>query len=405
MAESGKWRGATWRASLSRASHSEYCGSLEFEQDNCCPKGLLGSKQWHKAFDENPGLGVSKRRVGVLFKYSNGNRMLLGFAILYSLLLMGCSQAPEEQSNEISGNVPLKIYQACEYPNGTFCDLECCSVNEKCGDEEFSYKRCNLETGEWEIENYIDNECVASCKNISLKQKKEALSCSEGFICKDYYHRAYQSSDCSIKQEQYCEKGCESGSCNTICKPGALICGDKVLRVCDSSGNTWLNKEICEFGCKDGKCLNNTNAQLTNITDGQQNQTTNQTQNTTQSPQNICGSSCFSINNFSYDPEGNECQAAFLNGEYVKFKNSCGYSCGLTGWTISDDKDHTYVFPSFTINPQAEFTLYSGAGTNSESQLYWNSPFYPCKAIWNNDGDILTLKNQNNEIILTYTYP
>ena len=179
-------------------------------------------------------------------------------------------------------------------------------------------------------------------------------------------------------------------TCAQLCSPNTFSCRKDVLRKCDENANDWIYFTTCDYGCENGQCLNSSLQ-------------TNQTQNTTQ-PQNVCGSTCFSITNFHYDPEGNECQAAFLNGEYVTFRNNCDYACDLTEWIISDDKDHTYVFPSFTIGVQEEFSLYSGSGTDSASELYWNSPFYPCKAIWNNNGDTLYLKNQNRELIFSQNY-
>jgi hypothetical protein len=56
----------------------------------------------------------------------------------------------------------------------------------------------------------------------------------------------------------------------------------------------------------------------------------------------------------------------------------------LTGWRLTDDgARHSYTFPTFKLAAGGTVTIYSGAGTNSSSRLYWGSD----GAIWNNDGD------------------
>ena len=80
----------------------------------------------------------------------------------------------------------------------------------------------------------------------------------------------------------------------------------------------------------------------------------------------------------------------------MALKNSCTYPISLAGWTVKDAATHIYTFPAFTAGPQTEFTLYTGSGTNTTTQLYWDSS----SAIWNNDGDTLYLRNQKGELVL-----
>lgn len=119
--------------------------------------------------------------------------------------------------------------------------------------------------------------------------------------------------------------------------------------------------------------------------------------------ENICDNRCIGITYFHYDAEGNDCYN--LNDEYVKFKNSCSYSCDMTGWTIKDESSRDpYTFPSFVLDSEAMVTLYTGCGSNTDMELYWCSSGYGCNAIWNNGGDTLYLRNLDGNLVLNYNY-
>jgi len=79
-----------------------------------------------------------------------------------------------------------------------------------------------------------------------------------------------------------------------------------------------------------------------------------------------------------------------LNAEYVVVSNSSSTaSYKLTGYTIRDRSSHIYKFPTFTLKPRASVVLHTGHGTNTSTNLYWNSGNY----IWNNTGDTAYLRN------------
>jgi len=118
---------------------------------------------------------------------------------------------------------------------------------------------------------------------------------------------------------------------------------------------------------------------------------------------NICDNRCIGISYFHWNAEGNDCEN--LNDEYVIFKNTCPYSCNLTGWTVKDESSRDlYVFPTFILESGAMVTLYTGCGTNTATSLYWCSSGHSCNAIWNNKGDTLYLRNSKGELVLTYSY-
>jgi lamin tail-like protein len=75
--------------------------------------------------------------------------------------------------------------------------------------------------------------------------------------------------------------------------------------------------------------------------------------------------------------------ATSLNAEYIRLKNTSTTSVSLKGWTVRDRSSHVYTFGTFTLKAGASVTLHTGHGTNTSSNVYWNSGNY----IWNNDGD------------------
>ena len=113
---------------------------------------------------------------------------------------------------------------------------------------------------------------------------------------------------------------------------------------------------------------------------------------------------CIAIEAFNYNT-GDDCNN--LNGEYVSLKNICDHPCDVTGWTVEDkiEARKPYRFPARTIVPQATVTLHTGCGTDSSFEAYWCSSGYPCNAVWNNDGDTLTLRESGGFKCLEDTYP
>ena len=122
----------------------------------------------------------------------------------------------------------------------------------------------------------------------------------------------------------------------------------------------------------------------------------------TETNEDICDNTCIGINYFHWNAQGDDC--INLNDEYVTFRNSCSYSCDLKGWTIKDEANHIYTFPSFTLDENSLVTIYTGVGSNSNSKLYWANNVGTCKAIWNNDGDTLFLRNSAGALVLDYSY-
>lgn len=60
-------------------------------------------------------------------------------------------------------------------------------------------------------------------------------------------------------------------------------------------------------------------------------------------------------------------------------KNNGVESVDLTGWTLKDEADHTFKFPSFLLEAGATVTIHTGSGEDTQTDLYWGSS----QAIWN----------------------
>ncbi|MEF3274553.1 MAG: lamin tail domain-containing protein [Chloroflexus sp.] len=103
-----------------------------------------------------------------------------------------------------------------------------------------------------------------------------------------------------------------------------------------------------------------------------------------------------SITYIEYDPPGND-----LDGEFVVITNASHEPVDLTGWTLIDEgSKHSYTFPPFTLAGGAEIKLWTKAGVDDATNLYWGSR----RPIWNNSGDSAVLRDANGNLISRYTY-
>ncbi|PHQ44997.1 competence protein [Halorubrum sp. C3] len=99
------------------------------------------------------------------------------------------------------------------------------------------------------------------------------------------------------------------------------------------------------------------------------------------------------------DAEGDDGEN--LNDEYVVFENTGDEAVDLSGWTVEDEAAHSYEFPQgFTLDVGATVTLRTGSGTDTDTELYWESG----TPIWNNAGDTVILSNADGEHVLEVSY-
>jgi len=89
-----------------------------------------------------------------------------------------------------------------------------------------------------------------------------------------------------------------------------------------------------------------------------------------------------------------------LNDEYVTLTNTGNATLALSGWTVSDAAGHQYTFANSTLDPNASVTLYTGSGTDTDTERYWGRN----GAVWNNDGDTVIVRNASGETVLRQSY-
>jgi len=87
-----------------------------------------------------------------------------------------------------------------------------------------------------------------------------------------------------------------------------------------------------------------------------------------------------------------------LNMEWIEILNAGDADCSLDGWTLSDLQNHSYAFSNFTIKAGASVRIHSGSGNDTASDLYFNRKV----PIWNNDGDVATLKGASGKVVAKY---
>lgn len=111
------------------------------------------------------------------------------------------------------------------------------------------------------------------------------------------------------------------------------------------------------------------------------------------------GGGDLAITRIHEDAAGNDHEN--LNDEYIVFKNTGGGTLDISGWTVEDEADHTYVVPSgVAVGSGATITLYTGSGTDTKTELYWGSG----RAIWNNGGDTIFVYDDSGTLQLDWSY-
>lgn len=90
-----------------------------------------------------------------------------------------------------------------------------------------------------------------------------------------------------------------------------------------------------------------------------------------------------------------------LADEYVVFENAGEEPLDLSGWSVEDTSNHTYVFPpGVTLDPGDRLRLRSGSGTDTETDRYWGA----AEPVWNNDSDTISVYDNRRRRVLQHTY-
>lgn len=97
----------------------------------------------------------------------------------------------------------------------------------------------------------------------------------------------------------------------------------------------------------------------------------------------------------TYNPDG-----ADLDGEVVVLENLGNAAEELTGWTLFDEANTIFSFPSFILEAGASVSVWVMGGVDDATNLYWGRG----SAVWNNSGDTATLHNGLGEGVDSCTY-
>jgi hypothetical protein len=90
-----------------------------------------------------------------------------------------------------------------------------------------------------------------------------------------------------------------------------------------------------------------------------------------------------------------------LNGEWVEITNKGSSTQDMNGWKLSDQSNHIYSFKKYSLKAGATVRVHTGQGEDTESDLYWKNK----NPIWNNGGDIATLKDEMGDTVTSFSYP
>lgn len=86
--------------------------------------------------------------------------------------------------------------------------------------------------------------------------------------------------------------------------------------------------------------------------------------------------------------------------EYVCLVNMSGGDVDLLGWELRDAEGSVNVLPDVTLAPDQHLRVHPGGGKNSNADIYGEGE----AAVWNNQGDTVTLLDESGNVIDSQTY-
>ena len=89
-----------------------------------------------------------------------------------------------------------------------------------------------------------------------------------------------------------------------------------------------------------------------------------------------------------------------LNDEYLVFANRGDAAVSLAGWRVTDAAGRAYTFGNYSLGAGERVTLYTGSGTDTQTARYWGAG----GAVWNNDGDTVTVRTSGGDVALQRAY-
>ena len=101
------------------------------------------------------------------------------------------------------------------------------------------------------------------------------------------------------------------------------------------------------------------------------------------------------IASINFNPPGPD-----VLGEFVVIENQTAAAITLTSWTLKDQANHKFTFPSFVLQGADTVKVWTKPGTNDANNLFWGRQ----AAVWNNQGDTGTLSDANGNVISIFAY-
>lgn len=98
-----------------------------------------------------------------------------------------------------------------------------------------------------------------------------------------------------------------------------------------------------------------------------------------------------------YNPDGED-----VENERVLIQNFGTEAQTMDGWILRDEAGASYTFASLTLQPQATVTVWTKVGEDTATDLFWGRN--GGSAIWNNNGDIAELLDQDSILQDTCRY-
>ncbi len=86
--------------------------------------------------------------------------------------------------------------------------------------------------------------------------------------------------------------------------------------------------------------------------------------------------------------------------EYVEIRNDDSKGIQLSGWTLRDEANHVFTFPSYLMQPNEVCRVY----TNENHPEWCGFSYGSGAAIWNNTGDCAYLRDGTGTTVDTYCY-
>lgn len=117
-----------------------------------------------------------------------------------------------------------------------------------------------------------------------------------------------------------------------------------------------------------------------------------------EAPSDTTSSNNIEIETIHEDAQGSEYDN--LDDEYVTLRNGGDRDVDMDGYTLEDDDSHVYTFEDFTLDAGASVTVYTGSGTDTDSELFWglDSP------VWNNGGDTVYVRDTSGGVVVKQSY-